>query len=144
MKHEIWLWAWFVVGMIFYWAKRAYYGINPPNPVATGYLHYLERSWVPLMIRMFIDSMAFWAMFTPGVIDRALNTFGWQGAAWAVDMVTQVGVFAATFGYTVDSIVDFAVTKIPWVKDILPQMPGPLPQQAPPDPDANTPRLGGH
>lgn len=130
MKAEIWLWLWFLVGMSVYWLKRAYYGINPPNPVATSYGNYLQRSWAPLLVRMFLDSIAFWILFTPGVTDKALNALGWTNYGWIVMMITQFAPVAAMFGFVVDSIVDFAVTKIPFVKDILPQMPGPLPQPA--------------
>lgn len=126
MKHEIWLWAWFLIGMAMYWLKRAYYGVNPPNPIANNYLHWLQRSAVPLLVRAFIDSMFFWLLFTPGLTDKIISSFGWQDASWALDMVTQFPVFASCFGFMVDSVVDIAVTKIPFVKDVLPQMPGPL------------------
>lgn len=130
MKHELWLWAWFLIGMGMYWAKRAYYGINPPNPVATGYVNYLQRSGVPLAVRAFIDSLAFWLLFTPGIADKALDAVGWSSYGWVVLMITQFAPVAAMFGFVVDSIVDFAVTKIPLIRDVLPQMPGALPQPA--------------
>lgn len=124
--HEAWLWVWFFVGCFFYWLKRAYYGINPPNPVATSYSHYLQRSWAPLAVRFFADSVIFWMCFTPGVSDKALAWLGLEKLAWAVSMVTQFAVFATSFGFFVDGIADIAISKIPGVKDILPQMPGPL------------------
>jgi len=124
--HEGWLWLWFFVGCFFYWLKRAYYGINPPNPVATSYAHYVQRAGVPLSIRFFLDSLIFWMMFTPGLADKGLAYLGWQRALWAVTMATQLGPFAATFGFCVDGVVDIAISKIPVVKDILPQMPGPI------------------
>lgn len=126
MKHELWLWLWFIVGMGLYWLKRAYYGINPPNPIATSYGNWFQRSWAPLLVRAFIDSMFFWLLFTPGVADKALTALGWESYAWVVQMITQFAPVAAAFGYTIDSNVDFFVTKIPFVKDVLPQMPGPL------------------
>lgn len=129
-KHELWLWLWFLMGMLIYWLKRAYYGINPPNPVATSYGNYIQRSWAPLLVRMFIDSLGFWLLFTPGVADKALSGMGWTNYAWVVMMITQFAPVAALFGFVVDSVVDFAVTKIPYVKDILPQMPGVLPKPA--------------
>lgn len=126
MKHEFWLWTWFLIGMGTYWLKRAYYGINPPSPVATGFGNYIQRSWAPLFIRSLLDSLAFWLLFTPGVTDKALDAMGWTNDAWVVMMITQFAPCAALFGFVVDSIVDFAVTKIPFVKDVLPQMPGPI------------------
>ena len=120
------LWVWFLIGMSTYWLKRAYYGINPPNPVATNFTNYLQRSWAPLLIRSLIDSLAFWLLFTPGVADKALDAVGWSNYAWAVMMITQFAPVAAMFGFVVDSVVDFAVTKIPFGKDVLPQMPGPI------------------
>ena len=126
MKHEIWLWLWFLIGMSSYWLKRAYYGINPPQPVATGYLNYLQRSWAPLLVRSLLDSLAFWLLFTPGVADKALASLGWTNYAWVVAMITQFAPVAALFGFFVDGVVDFAVSKIPGVNNLVPQMPGPL------------------
>jgi len=122
----LWLWFWFFVGALMYWLKRAYYMVSPPNPVATGYAHFLERAWAPLMVRFFADSMVFWALFTPGFADKALAALGWETASWVVSMVTQFAVFAGIFGFFSDSVADIAISKIPWIKDVLPQMPGPM------------------
>ncbi len=124
--HEIWLWLWFFVGALMFWLKRAYFLVSPPNPVADGYVHFLQRAWAPLLVRFFADSMIFWTLFTPGFADRAIAAMGWQTGAWVVHMVTQFAVFAAIFGFFSDSVADLAITKIPWVKDVLPQMPGPM------------------
>lgn len=126
MSHLFWLWLWFFVGMFTYWMKRAYYLVTGPNPIASTYRQWWQRCWIPLLVRGFLDSLVFWALFTPGFADRILGYLGWTNFAWAVSMVTQFAVFAAVFGHAVDSVLDFAVSKIPWVKDILPQMPGPL------------------
>jgi hypothetical protein len=124
--HLLWLWLWFLIGASMYWLKRAYYMVSPPNPVANNYAHFIQRAWAPLLVRFFADSMIFWTLFTPGFADKLLAALGWQTAAWAVDMVTQIAVFAAIFGFFSDSVADIAISKIPWVKDVLPQMPGPL------------------
>jgi hypothetical protein len=124
--HEFFLWMWYFVGAFFYWLKRAYYGINPPNPVATGYWHYVQRSFVPLLIRFAAGSAIFWALFTPGAADHALSGIGLTNWAWALSMVTQFAVFAAMFGFTVDGGLDIFISKTPGVKTLLPQMPGPL------------------
>lgn len=124
--HLVWLWWWFLLGMATYWLKRAYYLVTGPNPVANTYRQFWQRCWIPLVIRAFLDSLIFWALFTPGFADRALSYLGWDRMAWAVTMVTQFAVFAAVFGHAVDSIVDFAVSKTPWIKDAVPQMPGPI------------------
>lgn len=125
-KHLVWLWLWFGIGSLMYWIKRAYYLITGPNPVANNVSQFIKRCWAPLVVRAFLDSMVFWALFTPGFADKALNYLGWTNFSWVVTMVTQFAVFAATFGYTVDSVMDFAVSKTPFIKDWLPQMPGPL------------------
>ena len=124
--HLVWLWLWFLLGMTTYWLKRAYYLVTGPNPVATNYKQFLQRCWIPLVVRGFIDSLFFWALFTPGFADKALAYLGWTSFAWGVTMITQFAPFAAAFGHAVDSVVDFAVSKLPWVRDVLPQMPGPL------------------
>jgi hypothetical protein len=55
----------------------------------------------------------------------------WQGQFHSA--VPQYAVFALFFGLGVDSLVDFAVTKIPWLRDWLPQMPAPLKSAVPSD-----------
>jgi hypothetical protein len=125
-KHELWLWGWFIVGMLTYMLKRAYYLVTGSNPIANNYKQFVQRCWIPLLVRGFLESLLFWALFTPGFADKALAYFGWTNFAWAVSMVTQFAVFAAAFGHMVDSVTDFLVSKVPFVKDILPQMPPPL------------------
>jgi hypothetical protein len=126
MKHELWMWLWYFIGVLMYWLKRAYYGINPPNPVATGYVHYIERAWVPLLIRLFADSLLFWVLFTPALAAKGLEAIGWTNWAWGVAMITQFAPVSAMFGFFSDSVTDIAISKVPGIKDVLPQMPGPL------------------
>jgi hypothetical protein len=125
---EVWVWLWFLLGMLSYWLKRAYYGISPPSPVATGYVNYIQRSWAPLLVQAFLESLLFWILFTPGLADRLLAAIGWTSYGWAIQTLTTVAPAAALIGHAVDSITDLAVSKIPFIRDILPQMPGALPQ----------------
>lgn len=144
LKHQMWLWFWFFFGMAMYMLKRAYYLVTGPNPVANTYGQFVERCWIPLLVRSFLDSIVFWAMFTPGMMDKGLDLMGWSSAGWAVSMVTQFAFAAALFGHVVDSGMDFAVSKLPYLKDVLPQMPGPLPKPpAPPPAPPNLPSVGG-
>src|SRR5262249_36673329 len=101
--------------------------ITGPNPIANNVSQFLYRCWPPILVRGFADSIAFWILFTPGVTDRALNALGWQNSAWVVMMITQFAPVAASYGYMIDSIMDIALSKLPYVKDAVPQMPGPLP-----------------
>lgn len=134
-KHLLWLWFWFILGMVVYWIKRAYFLVTGPNPIANTYSQFLQRCWIPLVVRAFIDSLVFWILFTPELASKALTYVGWSSYGWAISLITQVAPIAAVFGLSIDVIVDFAVNKIPFVKDILPQMPGPLPPPpAAPDP----------
>jgi hypothetical protein len=125
--HFVWVMFWFELGMISYMLKRAYYGINPPNPVATGYYNYLQRAGVPLFIRGFLETLFFWIFFTPGFADKALVYFGWTSYDWAVQAATSVAPVAGLLGHAIDSIADMAISKVPGLNTILPQMPGPLP-----------------
>lgn len=126
VMHLAWVWVWYLIGMVSYMLKRAYYGINPPNPVATGYVNYIQRAWVPLLIRGLLESMFFWLMFTPGLADKGLAALGWTSYGWMVQIATTVAPAAALLGHAGDSIADMAVSKIPYL-NLLPQMPGPLP-----------------
>jgi hypothetical protein len=134
--HLAWLWFWFLLGMATYWLKRAYYLVTGPNPIANTYGQFIRRCWIPLLVRAFLDSLAFWALFIPGSLaDKASGLLGWQSYDWAINLITQFAPFSAFFGHTIDSVADILVSKVPWIKDVLPQMPGPLPQQAPADPE---------
>lgn len=128
MTGQLWVFVWFIVGMLAYMLKRAYYLIKGPNQVATTWLEFIQRCWVPLLVRFLIESVAFWGLFNEQVTGKVLGYLGWTSYEWAVIMITEVPQVAFFFGMTVDSIADFLVTKIPFIKDWLPQMPGPLPK----------------
>lgn len=126
---EFWVWVCFIIGMLSYWFKRAYYGVNPPNPVANSYGHWLQRSWVPLSVRALLEGTFFWLAFMPGYIDKVLAYVGWSEYEWVIAAVTHVPPLALFLGHTIDSVVDMAVSKVPGINKVLPQMPGPLPTQ---------------
>jgi hypothetical protein len=128
--HQVWLWLWFGAGMFAYMAQRAFYGVQGPRPVATGYHDYIYRCWGPLLMRFVVDSGIYWATFSPVMLSAMLHYFGWETFATTVAGVTQYGFFALFFGLGVDVAVDFGVTKIPVLRDNWPQMPPPLPQKA--------------
>lgn len=126
MTGQLWVFVFYLLGMITYMLKRAYYLIKGPNPVANTWLDFAQRCWVPLLVRAVIETVAFWALFNEQVTGRFLGWLGWTGYEWLVIMITGVPQAAFFFGLSVDAIADFLVTKIPWIKDWLPQMPGPL------------------
>lgn len=124
---HLWLWLWFTIGAMLYVLKRAYYLVTGPNPIANTYKQFFHRAWIPLLIRFAVDSGIYWLTFYPDLLNGALgflSRFGWNIQLHSA--VPQYGVFALFFGLGIDSIVDFGVTKIPYVRDWLPQMPGPL------------------
>jgi len=126
MKHQVWLFLWFFLGMATYMLKRGYYLITGPNPVANNWRQFVQRCWVPLLVRFALEGVAFWACFSSQLLSAALGYFGWQNYAAAVALVTQFAPMAFFFGHAIDSIADFLVSKVPFVKDVLPQMPPPL------------------
>ncbi len=123
--HLVWLWLWFTVGMMVYMLKRAYYLVTGPNPVANTYTDFLKRCWIPLLVRAVVDGGLYWVTFFPDLFNYLLKLSPWDVQLHSP--VPQYAVFALFFGMGIDSLVDFSVTKIPWLKDWLPQMPGPLP-----------------
>jgi hypothetical protein len=134
--HLVWLWLWFLIGIGLYMLKRAYYMVTGPNPIANSYSQFVERCWIPLLVRSFIDSVVFWAAFNPSLLTSGLNYLGWSSFSGVVGMVTQFAPMAFFFGMGIDSIIDFAVSKISWLNNWLPQMPGPLPTKSPTDAQA--------
>lgn len=124
--HLLWLWLWFAVGTLLYILKRAYYLVTGPNPVATTYGQFFEKCWIPLLIRTGVDSGIFWACFTPQLLAQGLASLGWSSFSGVVALVTQFAVCAFFFGMGVDMITDMALSKLPVLKDFLPQMPPPL------------------
>lgn len=125
--HLVWLWLWFGIGMVLYMAKRAYYLVTGPNPIASTYTQFLQRCWLPLLIRAVIDSVIFWMCFNPTLLTAGLNYLGWEKFAGVSGLITQFAPVAFFFGHTVDSLMDTAISKIPGLNNFLPQMPGPLP-----------------
>lgn len=134
--HELGLWLFFILGMSVYMLKRAYYLVKGPNPVANTYRQFIEVCWIPLLVRAVVDSCVFWFMFYPDILNPVISKLGlvWQLHSPMSDMPWPVALLA---GLAMDSVVDFAVTKIPYVKDWLPQMPPALKDQP------SAPSLGG-
>lgn len=126
-KHLLWLWGWYLFGMAVYMLKRAYYLVTGPNPVATSYGEFVRRCWIPLFVRAVVDSGLFWALFYPDFLNPILASFGISFQLHS-PMSAMPGFAALFVGLGLDSAVDFLVTKIPYVKDWLPQMPPPLKQ----------------
>ena len=131
LRHELWLWTAYLFGMCIYMLKRAYYLVKGPNPVANTYAQFVVACWIPLFVRAVVDSGVFWATFYPDIFNPLLTRLGltWQLHSPMSDMPAVVALFV---GLGMDSVVDFAVTKIPWIKDWLPQMPPPLSPVNPP------------
>lgn len=119
--HLVWLWFWFLFGMVIYMLKRAYYLVTGPNPVANTYKEFIEKCWIPLLVRVVVDSGVYWLTFYPDILNDVIARFGFSFQLHSP--IPQFGVVALFAGLFVDSIIDFAVTKIPYLKDVLPQMP---------------------
>jgi hypothetical protein len=124
--HETWLFLWYILGMLTYMIKRGHYLITGPNPIANNWTQFIQRSWVPLGVRGLMETVAYWLLFTPQVAAAALTHLGWTNYAWVLTMAITSAPAAFFLGHGADSITDLAVSKIPWLNQILPQMPGPL------------------
>ena len=138
LNFHIWLWFWFLFGSGVYILKRAYYLVTGPNPVAESYPQFFEKCWIPLLVRLVVDSGIYWLTFYPDLLNGVLSFMSKLG--WNVQLhspIPQYAVVALFFGLSIDSIVDFAVTKIPYVKDWLPQMPAPMKRSSNAAPEVN-------
>ncbi len=128
--HELFLWFWFFIGAFAYMAKRGYYLVKGPNPVASNWKDFFKVASVPLGFRFLVDSGVYWACFTPEILENFLLWVGWQKFAYVISVVTQFAVCALFFGLGVDPMIDWGigsvVSKVPFLKDWWPQMPPPL------------------
>lgn len=125
IQHELWQWCWYFFGVATYILKRAYFLVKGPNPVANTYKEFFKVCWIPLLVRTVADSAIFWCGFYPDFANPILSKLGfsWQLHS-PMSAIPAPGVLFIGLG--IDSAVDFAVTKIPWLKDWWPQMPPPL------------------
>lgn len=124
--HLVWLWGWFLFGQSLYVLKRAYYLVTGPNKVATTYGEFFTspKIWPVLVIRATAGGVVYWAFFYPEIISGFLDKLGFSYQFHSP--IPQYGFVAWCFGFTVDAILDILVTKIPYIKDLLPQIPPPL------------------
>ena len=109
---------------------------RPRDPRAVGKLLVIDdlgishrrRAELPLLVRAVVDSGLYWLAFYPDLFNGALKYLGMDFQLHSA--IPEFGVVSLFAGLFVDSLVDFAVTKLPYVKDWLPQMPAPLPKAA--------------
>lgn len=125
INHLEWLWFWYIVGAFVYMLKRAYYLVTGPNPVANSYSEFWAKCWIPLFVRFVVDSGVFWSAFYPDIFNAVIakTGFAFRLHSPMLQMPAPVALFV---GLSIDAIIDIAVTKLPYVKDFLPQMPPPL------------------
>lgn len=119
-----WLWMWFVIGELIYILKRGYYLITGPSPVANSWGEFIQRCWAPLIVRGVVGGGVYWATFYPEIISAATKFFGWNTDFHSV--FPHYAPMALFFGLGVDNLLDFGISKIPYLRDWLPQMPPPL------------------
>lgn len=110
--------------MLTYMLKRAYYLVTGPNPVANSYTQFIRVAWIPLFIRSVVNAGIYWLTFYPDLLDGAVKLLGLNYQFHSP--MPQYAVVALFFGLGIDAILDIVITKIPYLKDWLPQMPPPM------------------
>ena len=136
IKHQLWLWAWFILGTLTYMLQRAYFLRSPRNPrrIANSYAELLQVAGVPMFTRFVFDCAIYWMFLTPTLAVKIFTTIHFDKWAWAISVIGEFGAMALFSGLVVDVVLDFGIStvanKIPFVKDIVPQMPPPLDPKA--------------
>jgi hypothetical protein len=128
--HQPWLWLWFVLGELTYMSMRAHFMVRGPRPVATDYVDFVKRAWGPLLFRFGLENAVFGMLLNPNIAPAVLHAVGWESMATTLETMIQFSPVTYMMGLCGDVAADFGVVKIPFLKDIWPQMPPPLPQKA--------------
>jgi hypothetical protein len=128
----MWLWFWFLFGAMTYMAKRAFYLIKGPNPVANNFKEFLQVAGIPLFFRLVVDSAFYWAMFTPQIAQAGFAWLGLEKFAGIIAVITKFAVCSLGFGLIIDTLADWVigtlVSRIPLFSGWWAQMPAPLPK----------------
>lgn len=127
--HDLGLGLLYLAGESTYIAMRAHFMVKGPRPVATSYLGFLKVAWGPLIFRIGAENALFWTAQNPYLAESLLKAMGWEFLAFYCTLLRFYPI-AYGAGLCGDVIMDFAVVKVPYLKDVWPQMPPPLPQPA--------------
>lgn len=111
------IWTLYLMGQFVHILKRAGMAVrSKSNRIATR-LEFIAFNWDVLLIRVVLCAGFFWVLLTnPHGLTRILTLFG---AGIPADVSVDLGS-ALIFGYFADSVLDWIVSKIPWLQKELP------------------------
>lgn len=119
------LWICFILGQLLYILKRAYYSVNGPNTPVTEkintYKMFLISYWIPLFVRGVLGVFIFWVvMFYPDLFTKITQYLGLN-----INLtIPKVPPVAFLLGLGSDFILDWIVSKVPFLQGTIPDVGG--------------------
>jgi len=115
--NDIWIWLLYASGQMVHILKRAGMAVRSRTNSIHSRLEFILFFWDSLLVRVVLCVGLFWVVLSnPRALAALLSLVG-------VDLAIEVPVSRGTaliFGYFADSILDWLVSKIPWLERELP------------------------
>jgi hypothetical protein len=116
----VWLWGWFIVGAWAHMFKRAYLKVTGPDHSVTTYTEYFDYFWPLLLFRAICGAALYGLTFYPDTFANVVRLMGWSSLGTIPSLFPHIWVVALVAGLSVDSLLDFISTKIPFLGGFIP------------------------
>lgn len=111
------IWTLYLLGQLVHIQKRAGMAVRSKSNRIRSRVEFIAFNWDVLLVRVALCAGLFWVLLTnPRGLTRIFLLFG---AEIPADISVDLGT-ALIFGYFADSVLDWIVSKIPWLQKELP------------------------
>ncbi len=112
------VWLLYLLGQFVHMLKRAGMAVRSKSNRIRSRFEFIAFNWDALLIRVVLCAGLFWVLLTnPRGLTRILSLLG---SDLTVDVSVDLGT-ALIFGYFADSVLDWMVSKIPFLQKELPE-----------------------